>query len=303
MPKNQHTCHACGAPVLFELERSQDLTSEASTWLEFLEAEGKSYGYMRKLRQRMRDYILPAFEHKDMMKLKAKDVREFYKALLSKQLATRTIKHIMDTLRLFLCFQADEGVISDVPRFPRIKQQALREKRWINADAQQRIIAAIPVEHQLIFRVLCETGARPSECRAFKVKDLEDGGIWITRTFDEKKKLKETKTGSEVYMPLSNELFVELRALSKRKFPNSWLFVVSGEPYGRMRFYCIWRRAAKAEGLTITPVQASRHSKASQKAKELRQEMNDKLRLELGHLDSATTLKHYALRERQELKV
>ncbi|MCK5565677.1 MAG: tyrosine-type recombinase/integrase [Planctomycetes bacterium] len=301
--KKRHYCPTCGSPVLFPMELCQDLEAEAANWFEFLEAEEKSYGYMRKLRQRMRDYVLPEFSHRDVTKLQAKDVRMFYKKLRVRKLATRTIKHIMDTLRLFLCFLSDEGIINDVPRFPRIKQKAARVKRWINEDAQGRIIAAIPGEHQLIFRVLCETGARPSECRAFKVKDLEDGGIWISRTFDERGQVKETKTGTETYMPLSHDLYVELRAQSKRKFPNTWLFINERvrKPYNRMSFYHIWRKAAKAEGLTITPVQASRHSKASQKAKELRQEMNDKLRLELGHMDAGTTLKHYALPERQEI--
>ena len=301
--RKRHTCPTCGTPVLFAMEVTMDLSSEAANWFEFLEAEGKSYGYMRKLRQRMRDYVLPEFEHRDIKKLQAVDVRGFYKKLRATKLATRTIKHIMDTMRVFLCYLSDEGVINDVPRFPRIKQQASREKRWIAHEVQERIIAAIPEAHQLIYKVLCETGARPSECRAFKVKDLDEGGIWITRTFDERKQLKETKTGSEVFKPLSNALTVELREHVKRKFPNSWLFVVEGKPYGRMRLYHIWRRAAKVEGFTITLVQASRHSKASQKAKELRQEMNDKLRDELGHLDSATTLKHYALKDKQELKV
>ena len=299
--KKRHSCPTCGAPVLFELEQCQDLATEADNWFEFMEAEGRSYGYMRKLRQRMRDYVLLEFKHRDITKLQAKDVRMFYKKLRVMKLASKTIKHIMDTLRGFLCYLSDEGVINDVPRFPRIKQQASREKRWINADAQRRILARIPVEHQLIFRVLCETGARPSECRAFKVKDLEDGGIWICRAFDERGHVKETKTGSEVYKPLSHDLYVDLRAHCKRKFPNVWLFMKNRKPYGRMMLYHIWTKAAKLEGLTITPVQASRHSKASQKRKELQAEMNDKLRAELGHLDAGTTLKHYALSERQEI--
>jgi integrase len=301
--KKEHTCPTCGAPVLFAIEHSDNLESEASEWFDLLESEQKSYGYMRKLRQRMRDYVLPALRDHNVMKLKARDVRVFYKKLRTLKLATRTVKHIMDTFRGFLCFLSDEGLINDVPRFPRIKHVASRDKRWIAPDAQQRILARILAEHRLIYRVLCETGARPSECRAFKVKDLENGGIWISRAFDERGKEKETKTGTETYMPLSNELYGELVKHCKRKFPNTWMFINERvkSTYNRMTFYHIWTKAAKAEGLTITPVQASRHSKASLRSKELRKEMNDKLRLELGHMDSATTLKHYALDESKEV--
>ena len=105
--KKRHYCPTCGSPVLFPMELCQDLEAEAANWFEFLEAEEKSYGYMRKLRQRMRDYVLPEFSHRDVTKLQAKDVRMFYKKLRVRKLATRTIKHIMDTLRLFLCFLSE----------------------------------------------------------------------------------------------------------------------------------------------------------------------------------------------------
>jgi integrase len=277
-------------------------------WVENLELDGKSYSYTRHLRGRFKKHILPYFRGikvLDIRAIKTFHIRDFYYSLLKKGLEKKTIKHIIDALKTFLYLQYEDEKIDSLPRFPRFKKGDLKPtkpKGWIDREMQEKVISEIPFEHHLIFQVLCETGIRPGEVCALKKKDLQDGGLWIERAFDEKGFLKETKTGNSYFRPVSEALYNRLAEHARFLFPEDFLFRHKDEPYTQKRLYRIWVRAASKVGVKITPYQGSRHSRVSQLRKELENRMHEQLRKELGHSSSITTLRHYALNQKQELR-
>jgi integrase len=301
-----HKCPTCGAPVLFAIASEEyDLKKGLLSWIDGLELEGKSYAYTYHLRQRSRDYIIPFFRKLrvlDIRAIRTYHIHSLYHALLKKRLSSKTVKHILDTLKTFLNYQYSIEKIDVLPRFPKVKVTPKKPKGWIDREMQEKVISEMPFEHHLIFQVLCETGIRPGEVCALKKKDIQDGGLWIERAFDEKGFLKETKTGNSYLRPISEGLYNRLLEHARFLFPEDFLFRHKGEPYNRRLLYRLWVRAASKVGVKITPYQGSRHSRVSQLRKELENRMHEQLRKELGHSSSITTLRHYALNQKQELR-
>jgi integrase len=271
-------------------------------WIDGLTLEGRSYAHVQKMSSITRDYIVPHFKRHDVRAIRTLDVNEFYHSLLKKSLASKTVKHILDTLRAFMRWLHALEVIEQLPRFPRIAVRPAREKRWISAEAQSHVLSAIAPEHRLIFRVLFETGCRPSEICALKVKDVLEDGVYICRAFDARGYVKGTKTGASFLRPLSAELLLTLRDSARLSFPEVWLFTWRGEHYNRHKLYKLWMRAASAVGVKISLSEGVRHSRASQRRKELEAAMRAELRKELEHTSAGTTLKHYALGADKEVK-
>jgi integrase len=302
MKKVTNTCPTCGAPLLFAPPQHKTLKALVKEWVDGLELEGRSYSHVQKMRSITRDYIVPHFKRHDIRAIRTIDVNGFYHSLLKSPLASKTVKHILDTLRAFMRWLHALEVIEQVPRFPRVAVKPARERRWIDAGTQRRILEEVPPEHQPIFRVLFETGARPSEVCALKVKDLREDGVHICRAFDERGYLKGTKTGASYTRPLSADVLVTLRASARLSFPEAWLFLLRGTPYNRRRLYRFWKRACAAVGVSISLYEGVRHSRASQRRRELEAQLKDELRKELEHTSARTTLKHYALGADKELK-
>ncbi len=301
--KNKNLCPACGAYVLFPVEAVGVIADLYGDWLTDIEAEGLSREYIEKLRQRYRDYILPAFGSVRPGDLTTRSLAGFKRDLLRQGLAPKTVKHILGALSALLNHLAESGEMDAVPRFPTIKARPVKEKHWLDRVTQAKIIAAADPEDVLLFRCLIETGERISEACAHQVRDLMDGGIRVCRAFDDRGELKGTKTGRDDLRPLSRPLYEELVILCGASDPGQFLFTRGGKPYSRRKLRYRWQVACKRAGVrAIPPSQASRHSKASQLRLELEHESAERMRAALGHESAQTTRAHYALESDRRLE-
>ncbi len=294
--KNKNLCPTCGAYVLFPVEAVGVIVDIYEDWLTDIEAEGRTRFYIQQIRQRYRDYILPAFGSVRPGDITTRSLAGFKRDLLRQGLAPKTVKNILGALSAFLNHLATSGELDAVPRFPKIKNVATREKHWLDRATQAKIIAAADPVDVLIFRTLIETGERVSEACAHQVRDLMDGGIRVCRAFDDYGELKGTKTGRDDLRPLSRSLYEELVLSVGVKDPGQFLFMRRGKLYHRRKLWARWQVACKRTGVAaIPPSQASRHSKASQLRLELEQESAERMRDALGHESAKTTMAHYAL--------
>ncbi len=301
--KNKNLCPTCGAFVLFPFEASGLIKDLYEDWLTDIEAEGLTAFYICQLRQRYRDYILPAFGSVRPGDLTMRALAGFKRDLLRVGRAPKTVKSILSALSIFLNHLALQGELDAVPRFPTIKARQVKEKHWLDRATQARIIEAADPEDVLLFRTLIETGERVSEACAHQVRDLIDGGIRVCRAFDDRGELKGTKTGRDDLRPLSRPLYEELFLSRGAADPGQWLFTRGGKPYTRRKLYDRWKVTCSRAGvLYIAPSQASRHSKASQLRLKLEQEAAEQMRDALGHESAQTTRAHYVLDELNRLE-
>lgn len=300
--RNVNKCPTCGGLLLFGFDCDSDFEKEVHRWIEFIELEGRSYSYIRNLRQRVRDYILAYFKGFSIRDIKTYHVHAFYQHLLKiKRLASKTVKHVLDTLRAFLYFEHQLDGIETLPRFPKFKITPKRQKAWIDLETQGRIISFIPERFRLLFFILQETGIRPGEACGLKKKDVREGGIFVERAIDERGIEKSTKTGKSYFRPVSGATMTAILDASKLFLPEKYLFSHSGQVCTSKYLYNIWRRACNKAKINISLYNAMRHSLVSQKRKELEASMHETLRKELCHTSATTTMKHYALTASQEV--
>lgn len=275
-------------------------------WLKWVEKE-LSASYLRHCKTEMKDHIIPFLGGYDVRDIKT-HVFAFHEHLkdAEKKLEPKSIKNILGTLSAFMTWLSDPARLiigrPHLPVFPKIKVPQ-KAKGWINHETQMRIINYIPAQHQLIMHTIRESGCRSSEACALKKMDLLDGEICICRAFDEKGNEKGEKNEKVKYRGISLWLWQALREHAKDLRLEDYLFRDQwGQLYNADRLYDIWDAAAQKEGVRISLMNGTRHSRASQKRLEMEKQVAEACRQELSHSSSRTTMEHYALDRGNEIK-
>lgn len=246
--------------------------------------------YTRILRCYIDNYYLGFFKGKDVREIKTLHIKAFYERLPRKSL--KYLKNIMTALENFFNTLQELEIIDKRPIFPSITVDQ-RPPKWIGWEEQTKIIKLIPLKHRPIFLFLAWQGVRPGEARALKVKDmdLKRGTMLVARTLSDCE-LKERVKSKIVKMRAVNPA---LMGLLKRqcadKHPEAFVFTNprTGGPYSESAFKRIWDNV-KAQGFSITPYQATRHSFATHLVtKDVHLNVIKGI---LGHTDIRTTLKY-----------
>ena len=98
-------------------------------------------------------------------------------------------------------------------------------------------------------------------------------------------------------------MYARLKATARDKLPDAWLFMNSrGRPFTTNLASEIWRDAAREAKVNVCLYVSIRHSRVSQKRRDLERKMADQMRQELDHARFETTRKHYARDERDAFK-
>ncbi|MEO5361881.1 MAG: tyrosine-type recombinase/integrase [Nitrospirota bacterium] len=281
--------------MLFEAAALDPLCKLMASRINHLELTGCSYAHIRKLKSHLRHHIGPFMGDRDVKSISSRDVFDFYTVLLKKGLASKTIKHILGNLRGLLNHLYNLDVISKLPKFPQIKVTS-KPKYWINAETQQSIIEHLPHKYQLYIQILFNTGMRPGEALALRIRDIDGSIITVERALDEVNNLRPTKTGNIYQYQISDGLAQYIKINYKNYLPEANIFTLS-----RTGIHKAWQKACQAVGISIPMYQASRHSKASQINEQCEQERLCRLKEALQHESATTTTKYYTLGQKERL--
>ncbi len=252
-----------------------------------------SKGYYRHIETFINDFLIPTFTGHDTRKITAEQINSFYYGLLEKSYSDNYVKHIMACLKgIFLKYRAE------VPDFPAGWQNVTvkRPKQRLQIERQIAIAPHIPERHgyRLAIDILLTTGMRPCELRALQVNDIADNGVMVWKSLTDTLKLKR-KSGGEVFYPLPNYLFDDLRAHVKDKTADDFIFTINGKPYGYGRLRKVWIKACSdAKVKHIELYQACRHSWASLEMKRAKEEALERISKQLGH-SREMSRKHYII--------
>jgi integrase len=210
--------------------------------------------------ERYLELMINHFKDRELPEIGAKEIRDFYYSL-PKALSGKTKRHIMGLLHKILNDAFEVEDIERVPVFPRISLSE-PETRWLDPVTQQKVLAAIPEKHRLVFEFLAEYGCRPSEARAlmWDVIDFEKGTITIKRAFSLDTLREVTKTRLIRVLPLTARARTILDGITRL---GPYVFTKDGKPYRRMDLTRIWGKAAKAAGVDVSLYPGTRHSRAS----------------------------------------
>jgi integrase len=298
--EKRQTCPTCGQASQVNLsdERSDgSFESEFFHWLIFLKATGTSAHHRRNLKSYAQNHILPTLGNLPPGAITTRVIHNLYLGLLQKGLASKSVKHVLSTVRGLLNHLYRLDGIERIPHFPQIRVVA-KEKAWLDQAGQAAILAQCESKYLMYFRILMETGIRPGECRGLKLKDFVGSRISVSRALDENGFVRPTKTGRIYRFQISDQLEAEIQRRYAAHHPEAFLFA-----HKRTALQNAWRAACDRAGLRIPMYQAARHSRASQINAECDAYRDARLKEALQHESVATTKRFYALDASRRLEV
>ena len=216
------------------------------------------------------------------------EIKQFSKALPDK-LKISTRRMIINTLHVFFNFAYKEGLVSVIPAFPTIKGNDSRPRIALNIDDQREAFNRIPDVHRDVFIFESETGCRPGETCALKIRDIDfkNKTATIRATFTMCHFRDSDKEGHKRPIPLSDVACEIARSRADQRFGEDWLFLnPKGKHYTVQNLAEIWD---KYSGIDCTHYEAVRHSFCTQIA-----EIGDKQAAQhlMRHVDPSSTARY-----------
>ena len=272
---------------------------------------GRGRGHYQQT-ERVLSILAEAAGDRDLRTICGDDLQEMDKRLVQEECTGATRKKYLQIVQAFVrwfnTYYLPHGQRIEVPPLPMIKVER-KEIGWIDTPEQETVLASIKYENlHLAYRLLFATGARIGEVCGLKKKDLvrNEGvsGIYVQRSVNAFKKVKETKTGAWHFKPVPEPLFLLLEDACRKKFPEDYIWVTRyGNPYSPGRLSTLWHRASATVGLNISLYAACRHSRATRKMVELQQEWMREVGRVLG--DTPKVAKGYVrpIGEKRRMKV
>ena len=213
-----------------------------------------------------------AFKGKDLRDIRAGDIEDF-RLSFPKELKLSSQREIINILHSIFQEAKRRGDIKFVPDFPTIRATET-QRRWLNGEAQEIILAHIPDRHKPIFTFMLRQGCRPGEARALQWEDvdMQNRSVHIRRTFSGKEyQADRTKTKRGRVLPMNNEVYDILKRMHVKGL-TGFIFRQEkiGCPYNNpSTLNFVWEKALKASGIPhISLYEGTRHSFASQAVQE-----------------------------------
>lgn len=206
----------------------------------------------------LRRHIVPYFGGRDMRRITARELREFKDQL---PLSTKGKYNVMGTLKTMYRDAHRDEDISRVPPFPKTTTEQSSVVEYLDLEAQDKVLGAIPARHRPIFAIGMEYGLRTQEVRALQKDCIVDGEITIRRKFEVNKLIDDTKTGEKGMRSMAITSYCQeiLDNLPRNLSP--FVFVrEDGKPYTNKNLNTIWNVACKKVGMKIKLQNALRHS-------------------------------------------
>lgn len=223
----------------------------------------RSPSYVRILKCYRRKYFV-SLDNYDVRDITLEQLAEVKRHMTGCKIKTK--QNVINALSAFFNWLLDEdGSIVRRPKFPVIKGDDAQPQGAIDRFSQEGALAHIPEKYRDPIEFSMETGCRPGEVCALKVKDIDlaDQKAHIRRTWSDYVLRETTKQKRKLWIPLSDRAVEIARINCSGKLPESFLFVNpnSGNAYRPRRLAEIW---CEFSGTTVKLYEATRHSFCTQ---------------------------------------
>lgn len=215
---------------------------------------------------------------------------EQFKDLLPKKLKIKTRREVLNTLHTFFMWAWRKGLVPVVPPFPVVKGNDSSDRIALSIEDQYEALAIIPEQYRDVYEYEYETGMRPGETCAVKIKDIdfELRTMKVQRTFTMRQLRESDKEGHKKSIPLSDSAFEIAKKHAAGRFPEDWLFIhpKTKTHYTVHGLELNWKKYTK---LPCTHYEGTRHSFCTQIS-----EIEDKKAAQdlMRHVDSRSTDKY-----------
>lgn len=194
-------------------------------------------------------------------------VLENFKDDLPKTLKIKTRRNILNALHDLFVRMHKKGVIKDFPAWPVIEGDDSYVRSALTFEEQMDGLSKIPERaDRETMEFGFETGLRPGETCAAKVKDVDviNRQILVRRTWSGKHLIERTKGKNKMWLPLSERAWEIIKPRIKDALPEAFIFVNprKGRPYRPKVLNRLWK--AFSGYADIDHYSASRHSFCTQ---------------------------------------
>ena len=205
------------------------------------------------------------FDNRDIRDVDFSLLRQFKDGIQGRKLKTK--RNLLMALHGFMVWVRQEkpDILKSLPEFPTVAGDDAEIRTALTIEDQAEQFAMIPERDRDPFLFEAETGLRPGEACALKVKDLDlsTGTATIQRTYSDSTIQETTKARRKEPIPLSDAAIVIAQRNAKGKFPESFLFINprTGGGYRPEILRRLWRRYTTCD---VTHYEAGRHSFCTQ---------------------------------------
>lgn len=250
--------------------RSNLLKNRVDQWLKEKETEASagefSWETLKNYRGYARIHWVPFLGNLNVREIRYEDLVSL-KDHLPSTLKIKTRRNVLTALRSFYSWLRRKGIVSIIPEFPQVEGDDSSVRVALDQDAQRTALELIPDHHRDPIEFGMETGLRPGELCALKIKDLDlkKEQILIQRTWSGSRLKETTKGKKKNWIPLSDRALEILTGKVKGRFPDDFLFVNpdTKREYRPKKLNQVWREFS---GISTTFYEASRHSFCTQVA-------------------------------------
>jgi site-specific recombinase XerD len=151
---------------------------------------------------------------------------ENFKDALPRNLKIKTRRNILNALHTLFVRMHKKGVIKDMPAWPTIEGDDSFVRSALTYEEQIEGLLKIPEQDRDIIEFGFETGLRPGETCALKVRDVDviNRQILIQRTWSGGHLIERTKGKNKLWLPLSDRAWEILRAKLKDSLAEAFIF-------------------------------------------------------------------------------
>lgn len=244
--------------------KEQQFDIAIGAWLDHFKvkiAQGKrSPGTIMDYKGYAENYFKPFFDTQNITQL-AERIEEFADSLATKNLKIKTQKNIMNALKTFLRW----ALKKKAPFVPPVEGDDSGQRTAIAYEDQADALSKIPDKHRDVIEFGFETGLRPGETCALKIKDFDfqNRQATIQRTWTGPHLREATKGKNKKIIPLSDTAYEIAFKHAEKRFPEDFLFINpdTGRCYRQKKLNNIWKTYG---GLSVVHYEASRHSFVTQ---------------------------------------
>jgi integrase len=191
---------------------------------------------------------------------------ENFKDSLPHKLKIKTRRNILNALHSLFVRMHRKGVIKDIPAWPVIEGDDSFVRSALTYGEQVEGLARIPEQDRDVIEFGFETGLRPGETCALKVKDYDELNrqILVRRTWSGRVLSERTKGKNKVWLPLSNRATEIIKLHIKNALPEAFIFINprTGSAYRTKVLNRLWKQYSGYQD--IDHYSASRHSFCTQ---------------------------------------
>jgi integrase len=221
----------------------------------------------------LRSRVLPVFGNRRLSQLRRSDIQEWIAAMLEEGLSPSRARQAVIVLRLMLDAAVDDRLIARNPadriKLPKI---AHKEAEYFDPAVADQLIAAVPAEYRLLFKILAILGLRYGEAVALRRRHVD----FLRRRIRVEESMVEvsgklvfgpTKSHAERLIPIPPSLLSELQAHLETIDADPETLLFTGEKGGPLRYRFaymdVWRPALAKLKMPVVGMHALRHSAAA----------------------------------------